>query len=192
MCPSGWWIELAVNGPCIALHGTTLVFSAGVASCETDSLHPEKAGISWGVQTDSPFVARDSNTVIIQYRSGSPCKTSNDTSELQVSRSTVIALICSEEVSVDALLLVLNGITGFELLFPQHIEQVDARICCMRLALGVDPGKQYIPCTYAVRLAKLPCYRCLLGDILSSGGKAVLYNLALWLLSWYYSSICYS
>ncbi|KAG0412944.1 hypothetical protein HPB47_009913, partial [Ixodes persulcatus] len=69
----------------------------GVASCETDSLHPEKAGISWGVQTDSPFVARDSNTVIIQYRSGSPCKTSNDTSELQVSRSTVIALICSEE-----------------------------------------------------------------------------------------------
>ncbi|EEC20270.1 mannose-6-phosphate/insulin receptor type II, putative [Ixodes scapularis] len=69
----------------------------GVASCETDSLHPEKAGISWGVQTDSPFVARDSNTVIIQYRSGSPCKRSNDTSELQVSRSTIIALICSEE-----------------------------------------------------------------------------------------------
>ncbi|CAN7984751.1 unnamed protein product [Ixodes pacificus] len=69
----------------------------GVASCETDSVHPEKTGISWGVQTDSPFVARDSNTVIIEYRSGSPCKTSNDTGELQVSRSTIIALICSEE-----------------------------------------------------------------------------------------------
>ncbi|CAN7989555.1 unnamed protein product, partial [Ixodes hexagonus] len=68
----------------------------GAASCETDTLHPEKAGVSWGIQTGTPSVTRD-KTVVILYRNGSPCKTKDDASELQVSRSTVITLICSDK-----------------------------------------------------------------------------------------------